>query len=118
MKHLNESERILTVLGAVLVVAALALSIATELNARGHVAEYRKQVAAAKPAIPAAGTAAVVQQGAPVAPYDKHIGYVQQTLASRWSIPDGHATLGAGFSLFGMLLIAAPRAAAKKRATG
>ena len=105
MKHLNEIERILTVFGAFLVFAALGASLTTEISARNHLAEYRRQVAH--------GTG-IVQQGAP-AGYDKHVGFEQQTLASRWSIPDGHATLGAGFAMFGIILIAVPRAAAKKR---
>ena len=113
MKQLNEIERILTVFGAFLVLTALTASLTTEISARNHVAEYRRQVS--HHADGAAGKA--VQQGAPIAPaYDKHIGYEQQTLASRWSFPDGHATLGAGFAAFGMILIAVPRATAKKRA--
>jgi membrane-associated phospholipid phosphatase len=118
MKQLNEIERILTVFGAFLLFAALTASVTTEISARNHLAEYRRQVAHG------AGTASlrsgqVVQQGAVTPPaYDKHIGYEQQTLASRWSVPDGHATLGAGFALFGVLLIAVPRASAKKRAAG
>ena len=104
MKYMNESERILFVFGALLTVGALVLSLATEINARSHLAEYRNRVAAGP----------AVQQGAPVS-YDRHIGYEQQTLASRWSIPDGHGTLGAGFAIFGMILVAVPRAAAKKR---
>ena len=107
MKHMNENERILTVFGGFLTIAALTLSLATELSARNHVAEYRRRVA----------EPGVTQQGA-AASYDRHIGYEQQTLASRWSVPDGHGTLGAGFAIFGILLIAVPRAAAKKRAVG
>ena len=108
MKHMNEQEKILSVFGALLTIAALALSLATEINARNHLSEYRKRVAAAP---------TVIQQGAP-ASYDRHIGYEQQTLASRWSIPDGHGTLGAGFAIFGMILVAVPRASAKKRVAG
>jgi membrane-associated phospholipid phosphatase len=107
MKHMNEQERILSVFGVFLTVAAVVLSLGTEINARNHLAEYRRRVE----------TPAVIQQGTP-AVYDRHIGYEQQTLASRWSIPDGHATLGAGFALFGMILIAVPRAVAKKRVAG
>lgn len=108
MKHLNEHERILTVFGGFLTIAALILSITTEVSARNHVAEYRRRVAEGS---------GIVQQGAP-ASFDKHIGFEQQTLASRWSVPDGHGTLGAGFAMFGILLIAVPRATAKKRAIG
>lgn len=107
MKHMTEAERILTVFGALLILGALVLSLGTEISARSHLAEYRKRLAAGP----------VIQQGTPTS-YDRHIGYEQQTLASRWSIPDGHATLGAGFALFGMLLIAVPRATAKKRVAG
>lgn len=105
MKHMNEQEKILSVFGAFLTIAALTLSLATEINARNHLSEYRKRVAVGP---------TVIQQGVP-ASYDRHIGYEQQTLASRWSIPDGHATLGAGFSIFGVILIAVPLAAARKR---
>jgi membrane-associated phospholipid phosphatase len=107
MKQLNEIERILTVFGVFLVFAALGASLATEISARNHLAEYRRQVS---------HETGVVQQGAPAGSYDKHVGFEQQTLASRWSIPDGHATLGAGFAMFGIILIAVPRASAKKRA--
>jgi hypothetical protein len=108
MKHLNEMERILTVFGAILAIGAVTLSVLTEVSARNHLAEYRNRAAG--------GT--VIQQGTASASssYDRHIGYEQQTLASRWSVPDGHGTLGAGIALFGMVLIAVPRAAAKKRA--
>jgi membrane-associated phospholipid phosphatase len=105
MRNLNEHERILTFFGGVLIIVALTLSLATELNARRYLTEYRKQLE----------TGTVIQQGTPSASTFKHVGYEQQTLASRWSFPDGHGTLGAGFALFGMLLVAAPRAAAKKR---
>jgi membrane-associated phospholipid phosphatase len=108
MKQLNEIERILTVFGAFLIIAGVGASLATEISARKHVSEYRKRFA---------HTGGVVQQGAPAIPYDKHIGYEQQTLASRWSFPDGHGTLGAGFAAFGMILIAVPRAASKRRTT-
>jgi membrane-associated phospholipid phosphatase len=107
MKRMNESERILTVFGGFLITVSLFFSLVTEISARNHVAEYRRQVSQAP---------GIVQQGAVTRSYDKHIGYEQQTLASRWSIPDGHGTLGAGFAVFGMILIAVPRAAAKKRA--
>jgi hypothetical protein len=106
---LNENERILTIFGGILTVGALALALTTEISARSHVAEYRKRVSAGN---------GIVQQGSPAARYDKHIGYEQQTLASRWSVPDGHATLGAGFAVFGIILIAVPRATAKKRLAG
>jgi membrane-associated phospholipid phosphatase len=107
MKQLNEIERILTVFGVFLVFAALSASLTTEITARNHLAEYRRQVAH--------GTGIVQQGSAPGSFYDKHVGFEQQTLASRWSIPDGHATLGAGFAMFGVILIAVPRASAKKR---
>jgi membrane-associated phospholipid phosphatase len=106
MKRMNEIERILAVFGGFLMVTSLILSVTTEVSARNHVAEYRRRVADAP---------GVIQQGAPVT-YDRHIGYEQQTLASRWSFPDGHGTLGAGFAMFGLILIAVPRAAARKRA--
>lgn len=107
MKKMNEIERILAVFGGFLMVVSLILSAATEISARNHVAEYRRRVSEAP---------GIVQQGAATT-YDRHIGYEQQTLASRWSFPDGHGTLGAGFAMFGLILIAVPRAAAKKRAT-
>lgn len=106
MKNLNEHERILTFFGGVLIILAVTLSLATEMNARRYLTEYRKQVEAGS----------VIQQGSPAVAF-KHVGYEQQTLASRWSFPDGHGTLGAGFAVFGVLLVAAPRAAAKKRQT-
>jgi membrane-associated phospholipid phosphatase len=110
MRHLNEIERILTVLGAFLIFAALSASVTTEVSARNHLAEYRREVAHG---------AGITQQGQTATrSFDKHIGYEQQTLASRWSFPDGHATLGAGFAVFGMILVAVPRATARKRATG
>jgi hypothetical protein len=49
-----------------------------------------------------------MSHGAPV--YDMRIGYEQETLASRWSIPDGHGTWGAGVALLGIILVAAPLA--------
>lgn len=108
MKHMNESERILSIFGALLTAAAIVLSVTTEVMARRHLAQYHALVAAGAP---------VVQQGAVRGTvYDKHIGYEQATLATRWSIPDGHATLGAGFAIFGIILIAVPRATAKQRA--
>src|SRR5689334_14724216 len=109
MKQLNEIERILTVFGAFLVIAALTLSLDTEISARKHVAAYQSRFTHT--------AAGIQQQGKPLAHFEKHIGYDQQTLASRWSFPDGHATLGAGFAVFGMILVAVPRATAKKRAT-
>jgi membrane-associated phospholipid phosphatase len=109
MKHMNESERILAIFGALLTAAAIVLSVTTEVMARRHLAQYHALVAAGAP---------VVQQGAVRGTvYDKHIGYEQATLATRWSIPDGHATLGAGFAIFGIILIAVPRATAKQRAS-
>jgi membrane-associated phospholipid phosphatase len=109
MKHMNELERILAVFGACLAIGAVALSVTTEVSARNHLAEYRNRGAAGP---------TVIQQGAPASSgsHERHIGYEQQTLASRWSIPDGHATLGAGFAFFGVLLVAVPRATARKRA--
>jgi hypothetical protein len=108
MKHMNESERVLTIFGALLAAAAIVLSVTTEIMARRHLDQYRELVAAGAP---------VMQQGAVRGTvYDKHIGFEQATLATRWSVPDGHATLGAGFAIFGMILIAVPRATAKKRA--
>jgi membrane-associated phospholipid phosphatase len=106
MKHLNEHERILAVFGLVLMLAAVGLSLATEIGARRYLAEYQKQVTA---------EGGVIQQGHPIAPTFKHVGFEQQTLASRWSFPDGHGTLGAGFALFGLILVAVPRVTAKKR---
>lgn len=110
MKHMNEPERVLAIFGMLLTAAALVLSISTEVMARRHLAEYRHLVAAGAP---------VMQQGAVRGTvYDKHIGFEQQTLASRWSIPDGHGTLGAGFAIFGVMLVAIPRATARKRVSG
>jgi membrane-associated phospholipid phosphatase len=106
MKRMNEIERILAVFGGFLMVVSLVLSVTTEISARSHLAEYRRSVSEAP---------GIVQQGTALR-YDRHIGYEQQTLASRWSFPDGHGTLGAGFAMFGLILIAVPRAAAKKRA--
>jgi membrane-associated phospholipid phosphatase len=105
MKKMNEIERILAVFGGFLMVASLLLAVVTEISARSPVAEYRRRVNDAP---------GVIQQGVS-ATYDRHIGYEQQTLASRWSFPDGHGTLGAGFAMFGLILIAVPSAAAKKR---
>jgi hypothetical protein len=85
-------ERIRSVLGGLLTVTALTLSVSTELSARNHVAAYRRQLS----------------DGAPV--YNMRIGYEQETLASRWSIPDGHGTWGAGVALFGIILIVGPMA--------
>ena len=108
MKHMNESERVLTIFGIVLTVAAIGLSVTTEVMARRHLAQYHELVAAGAP---------VMQQGAVRGTvHDKHIGYEQATLATRWSVPDGHATLGAGFAIFGLILVAVPRATATKRA--
>jgi len=86
-------ERIRSVVGAILTVAAVALSLSTEMNARHQVAAYRR----------------ALSEGASV--YNMRIGYQQETLASRWSVPDGHGTLGAGVALFGIILFAAPLAA-------
>jgi membrane-associated phospholipid phosphatase len=106
MKHLDESERILTVFGAFVMAVAIGLSITTEVTARRHLAEHKRA--------PAGG---VVQQGAErgQATVDKHIGYAVETLDTRWDFPDGHATLGVGFGLFGLMLVAVPRSVAKKR---
>lgn len=110
MKNMNEPERILTIFGALLTAAAIVLSVTTEVMARRHLAQYHELVAAGAP---------VMQQGSVRGTvYDKHIGYEQATLSTRWSVPDGHGTLGAGFAVFGMILIAVPRATAKKRASG
>jgi membrane-associated phospholipid phosphatase len=102
MRKLNENERILTIFGGLLVFASTSLAVATEVMTRKHLAEHQQL------------TAAVVQQGRP-STYEKHIAYEQITLKSRWSIPDGHAALGVAFATFGMILIAVPRAVAKKR---
>ena len=102
MRNLNENERILTIFGALLVVASLSLSIATEVMTRRHLSEHTQL------------SAAVLQQGTP-SRYEKHIAYEQTTLNSRWSVPDGHGTLGVAFAAFGMILIAVPRAVARKR---
>ena len=102
MRKLNENERILTVFGALLVLASVSLAAATEITTRKHLAEHQK------------ASSVVIQQGRP-STYEKHIAYEQTTLDSRWSIPDGHASLGVAFAAFGMILIAVPRAVAKKR---
>lgn len=108
MKQLNEYERILTVFGLVLTVLAVGSSVATEVGARRYLAEYQRR---------AAQGPGVIQQGAAVSATKlKYVGFEQQTLASRWSFPDGHGTLGAGFALFGVILVVAPLANAKKRA--
>jgi hypothetical protein len=99
---LNENERILTVFGALLVFAAVTLSIATEVMTRKHLAEHKTL------------SARVIQQGTP-STYEKHIAYEQETLDTRWKLPEGHAALGVAFAAFGMILIAVPRAVAKKR---
>ena len=85
-------ERIRSVVGGVLTITALAIAASTEISARHHVAAYRKSLSEGTPS------------------YDMRIAYQQETLASRWSIPDGHGTLGAGFALFGIMLIGAPMA--------
>jgi len=105
MKSLNENERILTAFGGLLVLAALSLSVATEVSTRKHLAEHQQ---------PLTG---IIQQGTP-SRFEKHIAYEQQTLSTRWAVPDGHATLGVAFAAFGMVLIAVPRAVAKKRGSG
>jgi membrane-associated phospholipid phosphatase len=108
MKHMNEPERVLAIFGMLLTTAAVVLSLTTEIMARRHLAEYRQLVSAGAP---------VIQQGSVRGTsYDKHIGFEQQTLASRWSFPDGHAALGASAALFGVVLFAVPRATARKRA--
>jgi hypothetical protein len=99
---ITETERGLTILGALLVVSAVSLSIATEVMTRKHLAEHKQL------------SAAVIQQARP-SRYEKHIAYEQITLNNRWSVPDGHATLGVAFAAFGFILIAVPRAVAKKR---
>jgi membrane-associated phospholipid phosphatase len=90
-------DRIRSVIGACLTITALAASVGTEISARNHVAAYREQL-----------QDAARRQHTPV--YDRRVGYEQATLATRWSFPDGHATLGAGFALFGIMLVAAPLA--------
>ena len=107
MKIMNESERLLAIFGVVLIVSALGLSITTEVVTRRNLAEHRRLVAA----------------GAPVgknvkSSYEHHIYLEEQTLAGRWSVPDGHAALGAGFTLFGLLLVSVPRSTSRKRASG
>ena len=99
---LNEKERHLTIIGGLLLFSAVSLSVSTEVMTRKHLAEHRQL------------QAAVLQQGTP-SRYEKHIAYEQATLSTRWSVPDGHATLGVAFSAFGLLLIAVPRSVAKKR---
>ena len=99
---LNEKERHLTIIGGLLLFSAVSLSIATEITTRQHLAEHRQL------------QTGVIQQGSP-SRYEKHIAYEQTTLDTRWSVPDGHATLGVAFAAFGMVLIAVPRAVAKKR---
>lgn len=96
MKHMNEPERMLAAFGILLASVALILSLTTEIVARRHLAEYQRQPS------PAAA---------------RHIGFEQQTLASRWSVPDGHAALGTFGTLFGVLLFAVPRVTARKRIT-
>jgi hypothetical protein len=86
-------ERIRSVVGAILTVTAVTMSVATEVKARHQVAEYRR----------------ALSEGTPV--YNMRVGYQQETLASRWSVPDGHGTLGAGVALFGLILFAGPLAA-------
>jgi hypothetical protein len=112
MKHLDENERILTVFGAFIMVVAIGLSVTTEVSARRHLAEHKRELAAPS----------VVQQGQPRerghVQVDKHIGYAQETLDTRWDFPDGHATLGVGFGLFGLMMVAVPRKVAKKRVSG
>ena len=103
MKRLNENERILTVFGALLVIASASLSIGTEVTTRKHLAEHTQL------------SNGVIHQGTP-SRSEKHIAYEAATLDTRWSVPDGHATLGVAFAAFGMILIAVPRAVAKKRA--
>lgn len=107
MKLMNESERLLAVFGVVLLVSALALSITTEVVTRKNLAEHRRLVAAGAPV------------GKNVASsYEHHIYLEERTLADRWSIPDGHAALGAGFSIFGLLLVFVPRSTSRKRVSG
>lgn len=84
-------ERMRLVIGGLLTITALAVSVRTEISARNAVAAFRKSIS----------------EG--VSANGMRVGYQQETLASRWSIPDGHGTLGAGFALFGLVLIVAPR---------
>ena len=107
MKYMNESERMLAIFGLVLICAALILSLGTEISTRRRLAEYHKRLE----------KGLVVSLQAKAAAVDHHIAYDQQTLANRWSIPDGHGTLGASFAAFGLLLITVPRATARKRVT-
>ena len=110
MKHLDENERILTVFGAFVTVVAVALSINAEVSARREIAAHKRDASTPAPGI--------VQQAHPVAIAERHIGYAQETLNTRWDFPDGHATLGVGFGLFGLILIAVPRSVARKRVSG
>lgn len=105
MKHMNENERILAILGTIMVVAALVLSLTTEVLARKRLAEYKGYIAAGAPN--------TLDPNKPS--WAHHIGYLQQTLDSRWSVPDGHGALGVGFAAFGVLLVSVPRATARKR---
>lgn len=107
MKHMNEPERMLALFGVLLASAALVLSLTTEIMARRHLAEYERLIAA--------GAAATRDPNKPS--YLHHIGFEQQTLAGRWSIPDGHAALGTFGALFGVFLVAVPRATSRKRVT-
>jgi hypothetical protein len=106
MKYMNESERLLAIFGVLLVVSAIALSVTTEVLTRRELAEHRRLVAAG----------AVSRVGRPS--YQHHIYLEEQTLADRWSVPDGHAALGAGFSVFGLLLVFVPRTTSRKRVSG
>jgi hypothetical protein len=109
MKYLDENERILSVFGAFVMILAVALSITTEMGARGELAAHKREPASAP---------GVVQQGHPVVNAERHIGYAQATLDTRWDFPDGHATLGVAFGLFGLMLVVVPRSVAKKRVSG
>src|SRR5437868_1913176 len=103
MKYLDENERILTVFGAFVMIIAVAVSITTEMGARGELAAHKRE---------ASSPAGVVQQAHPVGAAERHIGYAQETLDTRWDFPDGHATLGLGFGLFGLMLVVVPRSVA------
>lgn len=107
MKHMNETERALAFFGVLLASVALVLALSTEITARRHLAEYQRLIAAGAPATLDAGKPS----------YLHHIGFEKQTLAGRWSFPDGHAALGAFAALFGMVLFAVPQATARKRTT-
>lgn len=105
MKHMNESERILAIFGTLIASGALVLSLATEFTARSRLAEAKRLIAARAPA-----TIDRNRQS-----YIHHIGYQQQTLAGRWSFPDGHASLGIFVAAFGVFLVVVPRKVSRRR---